>query len=351
MRQRLLDCICCPSCGSVLQAIAFESDHESRIQSGLLLCSCGEQYPIIKCIPRLLLSQLQSQFFLLYREYFDKFGHRFESAPFSRAGLADRQKLRTQTSFGYEWTMFSKYDVDNFRLFIQPMGKEFFAGKFGLDVGCGAGRHVRQVTALGGEIIGVDISHAVDSAFQMNETCAVAHFVQGDVFNLPFQRNVFDFIYSLGVLHHLPDPKAGFLKLPPHLKPGAPIFIWVYYRTRRKELLEYVRKITSHLPHWMVNGLAWLAAIVDYGIGVNLYRLLRRFRFVAVRVPLRIEEYAQYNFYSSYTDWFDRLSAPTSNFYTEPEIRGWFEAAGLENIDTAVVGDSWVWGRGYRGGR
>jgi len=101
----------------------------------------------------------------------------------------------------------------------------------------------------------------------------------------------------------------------------------------------------------MVNGLAWLAAIVDYGIGVNLYRLLRRFRFVAVRVPLRIEEYAQYNFYSSYTDWFDRLSAPTSNFYTEPEIRGWFEAAGLENIDTAVVGDSWVWGRGYRGGR
>jgi len=349
MRQRLLDAICCPECGSALKAIPFESDREARIKSGLLLCPCGEQYPIIEFIPRLLLPELQAQLFQLYREYFENFGHQFKCATISTTAYTIRQKVRTWISFGYASTRFSEYNVDNFRLFIQPLAAEFFVSKFGLDVGCGAGRHAQQVTALGGEIIGLDISHAIDIAFRRNEICAFAHFVQGDVFNLPFRRNEFDFIYSLGVLHHLPDPQAGFVKLIPHLKSGAPIFIWVYQRTRRKELLEYARKITTHLPNWMVNGLAWIAAIVDYGIVVNLYRLFRRFLSMAVRAPLRIKEYARYDFYTSYADWFDRLSAPLSHFYTESEIREWFEKAELKNIETALVGDSWVWGKGHRG--
>jgi len=33
--------------------------------------------------------------------------------------------------------------------------------------------------------------------------------VQADLHRPPFALESFDFIYSIGVLHHLPDPEAG----------------------------------------------------------------------------------------------------------------------------------------------
>src|SRR5206468_9226644 len=142
-------------------------------------------------------------------------------------------------SFGYEWTAFSDYAVDNFSRFIQPLEPTFFRAKVGLDVGCGAGRHVNQATGLGAEVIGLDLSHAVDSAARLNRGNPRAQFVQGEVTRLPFRSGVFDFIHSLGVLHHLPDPERGFQRLIPALKAGGSIFIWAYQRTRRKQWLEH----------------------------------------------------------------------------------------------------------------
>ncbi|GJL65086.1 MAG: hypothetical protein NPIRA05_00570 [Nitrospirales bacterium] len=263
--------------------------------------------------------------------------------------VALSEKQRTQASFGYEWTKFAQYSVDNFSLFIQPLEQGFLENKFGLDVGCGAGRHVRQATALGAEIVGFDLSHAIDIARSANDNNPRAHFVQGDVFNLPFRQGMFDFIYSLGVLHHLPNPEQGFQHLVPHLKQEASIFIWTYQRTKRKELLELVRPITTRLPLEGIKALSWLATVVDYGLFVNCYRLFQRYERIAALVPSRIKEYASYDFLSSYTDWFDRLSAPLSNFYNEEEIHAWFRRAGLSNITTSLVEDSWVWGKGSRG--
>ena len=33
--------------------------------------------------------------------------------------------------------------------------------------------------------------------------------IQGDALQLPFKDDVFDFAYSIGVLHHTPDPGLG----------------------------------------------------------------------------------------------------------------------------------------------
>jgi hypothetical protein len=66
--------------------------------------------------------------------------------------------------------------------------------------------------------------------------------------------------------------------------------------------------------------------------------------------PPRIKEYARYDLYTAATDWFDRLAAPISNSYDEPEIRAWYERAGLTDIQTERVEDSWIWAIGTRGG-
>ncbi len=59
--------------------------------------------------------------------------------------LVNRSEIlreRTQRSFGYQWTVFGQM-ADQFREdflnYIYPVSAEFFAGKHGLDAGCGVG--------------------------------------------------------------------------------------------------------------------------------------------------------------------------------------------------------------------
>jgi SAM-dependent methyltransferase/uncharacterized protein YbaR (Trm112 family) len=349
MRKRLLDILRCPVCKGPLRAITFDAGPDGSVTNGLLVCSCKEEFPIINFVPRLLVGGLLASAMAAHPEFQQRLGRPLRAPSSSGATVEDPRKFQTQASFGYEWTEFSRYDADNFSLFVRPLPEGFFRGKVGLDVGCGAGRHVQYATGMGAEVIGLDVSLAVEAAARRNEGNPLAHFVQADIFTLPFQRESFDFIYSLGVLHHLPAPETGFQLLLPYLKPDGLVFLWVYLRTRRKEWLEYVRWITTRLPFPLVKCLAWIGAVVDYGLVVNVYRLLCHFRSVEQLAPLRIKDYARTDFYTSYTDWFDRLSAPISHYFTEEEIRRVCERAGLSQIETAQVGDSWVWAAGRRG--
>src|SRR5262245_30987210 len=46
---------------------------------------------------------------------------------------------------------------------------------------------------------------------------------------MPLPDNSMDFGYSLGVLHHLPDPAAGLAACVNKLKRGAPMLVYIYY--------------------------------------------------------------------------------------------------------------------------
>ncbi|HZS10749.1 MAG TPA: methyltransferase domain-containing protein [Nitrospirales bacterium] len=319
MNKRLLELLRCPCCRGRLTPAEMAATADGTITGGTLICGCGRQYAIRDGVPRMVNGTLAS---------------------------GTTAVRRTQAAFGYEWTRFDAYAADNFPAFITPLPHGFFAGRLGLDAGCGAGRHAERACQLGAEMVGVDLSDAVDVAARRAATHPSLNIVQGNLLALPFPLGTFDFIYSLGVLHHLPDPEAGFRSLVPYLKPGGRIFIWVYQRTRRKQWLEYARAVTTRLPLAAVQALSWAAAAVDYGIVVNLYRALKWIPAAERRTPLRIKEYARYDFYTAATDWFDRLAAPISHFYDAEDIRRWFTSAGLTQVETALVEDSWVWGIG-----
>jgi SAM-dependent methyltransferase len=54
--------------------------------------------------------------------------------------------------------------------------------------------------------------------------------LRADLFDLPLRENVFDGIYSLGVLHHTPDPLGAIDQLVRFLKPSARLATWIYER-------------------------------------------------------------------------------------------------------------------------
>ena len=322
MRATLLEILRCPGCGAALRP-AVPAPADGELTEGELVCLGGHRYPVVRGIPR-----------LLAREARD---------PEAFAELQER----TRRSFGYQWTAF--HDMveafrEGFLTYIHPIGPEFFPGKLGLDAGCGFGRHVYYAADFGAEMVGVDFSDAIEAARANTAGRKGVHLVQGNIYRLPCREGAFDFAYSLGVLHHLPDPERGFRALVALVKPGGAIFVWVYSTGRPvvNALLETARAVTRRLPHRALHALSLAAAGLDWGGFIGPYRLARRLpgvAGVAERIAFsRVKLYARYPFQVSVADWFDRLAAPRRHYYGAEDLAGWAARADLTDVRITPTG-------------
>ena len=351
MLKSLLQWLICPVCGHgfKLDVLCSKGD---EITEGKLNCPCDQKFPIIAGVPRLLCDGLREDLPQLYPEFFNRYSELFNSKWKLAKTDLNQQKKMTMDRFGFEWLHFSDYNCDNFKQFIAPLPVDFFKGKLGLDIGCGAGRHAEQASQNGAEIIGIDLSQAVDAAQQNNIENKLVHIIQADIYNLPIKPGIFDFVYSLGVLHHLPEPEKGYRTLIQLLREGGALFVWLYAFSARKIALEILRAITRQMSNNNIRRVAYLCNLLDYGICINLYRLLTALPYVSLTAkkyaPLRIKEYANHGFKINYTDWFDRLSAPITNYYKENKMLEWLKHSGLIHTRLLLEGDSWWWLYGER---
>ena len=344
MKTRLLEWMQCPKCRSPFTVEPFEGTLETDVREGLLRCACSNVFPIVRGIPRVLPDafELQPEFVARYRD-------RLPAAlpMLDTEGPNADAIRRTRESFGYQWTVFSEMVVDfrqNFLQYIAPLDEGFFPGKRGLDLGCGFGRHIYNAAKFGADMVGVDISEAIDSTRVNTEGMPNVHLVQADVYNLPFRPGVFDFAYSIGVLHHLPEPEKAFQCLVRLVKPGGSVFVWVYSNSRRfvNFLLESVRAVTTRSPKPVQQVLSFVGASIDYAGFILPYRVAARLPVIgpiARRLGLpRLKVYGEYPFQVVYADWFDRLAAPIRFYYDGEAMRGWLERAQLGRTMVSPTG-------------
>jgi SAM-dependent methyltransferase/uncharacterized protein YbaR (Trm112 family) len=365
MKKRLLQLVVCPLCGGSLSDHSFEKTNDDALLSGLLTCdACGASYPVIGGIPRLLPVALQSMLWEMHPEFFrayqeqlpDALRMREEGNQAGRTGVdpALAAQRETARSFGYEWQAFSEMLPDyesNFRWYFERFAPDQFKGARVLDAGCGTGRHTFHMARTGGarEVVAMDLSQAIEVAAHNNRDNPNTHFVQADIYHPPFPPGSFDFVYSLGVLHHLPDPEKGFRALLPLVREGGFLNIYLYWNLegeppwRRAALsaVTQVRRVTTRLPHPLLQKLSWLIAAgfnVAFVLPSRALELIPATRSLADRVPLG--HYRKYSFRVLYTDQFDRFSAPLENRYSRAEVAGWLERAGLEDV-VILSGAGW----------
>jgi SAM-dependent methyltransferase len=344
MNARLLDWLQCPACAGRFETEAFKTAAQGDVDEGLLRCTCGQLYPIVRGIPRIL-----GDAFALHPDFVRDHAARLPaSLPRPPAAAPHAEAIRrTRESFGYQWTVFSQMVIDfreNFLTYIAPLDQAFFLGKRGMDLGCGFGRHIYNAAKFGAEMVGVDISDAIESTRINTEGMPNVHLVQADVYNLPFKPGTFDFAYSIGVLHHLPEPERAFQCVVRTVRPGGSVFIWVYSNRRRvvNFLLESARAVTTRSPKKVQQSLSFVAAAIDWSGFVLPYRAASRvplLRDVVHRIgPPRLRVYAEYPFQVVYADWFDRLAAPIRFYYDEPSMRDWLERANLGHTTISPTG-------------
>lgn len=360
MRKNLLELIVCPLCGNRLSLESFDEQPSEETSNGLLSCECGARYPVIGGIARLLPTDLQSMLWEMHPEFYSEFKERLPAEVMPQEqkqtkGETDKalsKQRETARSFGYEWQAFSEILPDyetNFRWYFERFTPDAFKGMRVLDAGCGTGRHTYYVSQTAREVVAMDLSQAIEVAARNNRDKPNAHFVQADIYHPPFPPDSFDFVYSLGVLHHLPDPERGFRSILKLLRRDGFMNIYLYWNLEgeaawRRLLLRAVtgaRQITTRMPHTLLKKVSWVIAAGFEAAFVTPARILGRFkrtRGLAERVPLG--HYRKYSFRVLYTDQFDRFSAPIENRYSRAEVAGWFERAGLKDV-VILGGQGW----------
>lgn len=108
-----------------------------------------------------------------------------------------------------------------------------------LIAGCGAGKHAADVASRfqGAEILAVDLSRtALGYAARALKIARNVRFAEADIMALADDARRFDHIESVGVLHHMPDPLAGWRVLAGLLKPGGGMRVGFYCRRGRSRI-------------------------------------------------------------------------------------------------------------------
>lgn len=262
-------------------------------------------------------------------------------------GQLSSETQNTVDGFGFEWLKFDQQIQETYMTnkvhfldFIYPITEGFFDGKVVLDAGCGMGRFLKLGAEFGSaQIIGVDLSQSVEAAYQNTRHLKNAHVVQADIFALPFP-NIFDFIFSIGVLHHLESPGKGFSQLVKLLKKNGRISVWVYSEENNRWIaaLTPVRKyVTSHLPKPVLLGISHLIGVFLYLVLQLVYKPVNQTNLG--RKIKRFLPYNDYFYYSSQYSYpslvsivFDHLVPELATYISQEELNEWFVNENLNSV-------------------
>ncbi len=319
---------------------------EGKLTAG----ASGAQYPIVAGVPRILPRELLRETLEIdHPGFLSKHGDKFD-ASLGIDYAIEPGKKRTARAFGYQWRTFvDNYDYfkEIFLSFTRPfLDEPDYAGKVMLEVGCGSGRPAVTACQLGAEVIAMDLSAAVDSANQQAQSVPMLHVVQADAYAPPF-RAIFDAVYSVGVLQHIPSPKMALLGIRSTVSPDARLVLWVYgQREAWYQPIEWLRNITTRIPVSLLRILSYVLAILSEIFLLIPYRIMSKLGFLqklADNIPGRI--YARFPFRENVLGWFDRLVAPVTYYFEQDEIRELLEATGFRDIQLHArteASASWV---------
>jgi SAM-dependent methyltransferase len=282
---------------------------------GMLACEkCAGQFPIARGIPR-----------------------------FASLSLT-ADKAATAANFGWQWQHFTQHDdlyEDQFLDWIKPVDASFFRDKLVLEGGCGKGRHTQLAANWGAlDVIGVDLSDAVETAFAKTRHLENAHIVQADIYHFPTPR-IFDYAFSVGVLHHLPDPRQGFLSLASRVKSGGHLSAWVYGAENNEWITRWVdplrERITSRLNKSALLQLSKIPTALLYGATKAVYGPLNRSpRGARLAQHLFYNDYlkvfSRFGWREQHTIVFDHLVAPTAFYISRPEFESWWHDASTRDV-------------------
>jgi SAM-dependent methyltransferase len=182
-----------------------------------------------------------------------------------------------------------------------------------VEVGCGTGQMSLYLARADRLVVGADLTMAsVKMAAGAARRFGLENvqFVETDLLQPGLRDGAFDVVYASGVLHHLPDPRAGFARIARLARPGGKIIIGLYNRYARLPLR--LRRLVARMTG---------------------YRFIPFDPVLADRKgePERRRAWLR-----------DQYQHPEEHRHTVTEVRRWFAENGVRHLrcyPTATIGD------------
>jgi SAM-dependent methyltransferase len=314
MHPRFLNLLCCPDTGESLSLVARVTLGNGMVWAGSLVTDSGRSYPIVRGVPR----------------------------------FVDRQHYAA--SFGWEWARWPRvqFESENVgrpmaghttRMWERTTGiaDENLSNQTIVDFGCGPGRFLDVVRRRGGVAVGIDLSDAVDAArgnFAVDPDVLI---VQADLLRPPFREASFDGGFSVGVLHHTPEPDRGVAALARTVKPGGRVSCCVYPRGDFYDFPS-VRRF-RRLHHALGSTFGYLPALLySYFAAYLLAPWFRSLKNLGLRRAIdHVERHWLVSLWLNDPRWrvldtFDAITPQIATTHTQEEVAEWLTAAGCESV-------------------
>jgi uncharacterized protein YbaR (Trm112 family) len=303
--------LACPSCRGALELGETRATTPTgEIDTGMLNCTdCARGYPITNGVPRLL--------------------------------LESEQHRREQECFTFQWRL---------RLSQRAEPGQLLWGKdhsklpckvrkndgWYLDCGSGTGETIREIALANPHLqaVGMDLSDAIGLVSRRDEAISNLHYVQGDILAPPFAPGSFQFILSLGVLHHTCSPRQALHNAIDLLERIGLLTVWLYpalddlremsrreeYRKWRRYYFLRDKLFLSRSYRFNLRLLLWLCKIISLLISPFGHLL----NHPVSKIKLR--------YLSNTFILFDNL-APTYQFrHRKKEVINWFRECGINKV-------------------
>lgn len=270
--------LACPACGGTLTA-------------GWCCAKCGARYPAPDGVPDLRLgSDARTE---TVRRF-------YQQAPFPGYGPRD--------------TLASLYARAERSGFARLLDQAIPGDARIVEVGCGTGQMSLYLARAERLVIGADLTRA---SLLLAERAARrfgltrVQFVETDLRRPGLRAGAFDVVYSSGVLHHTPDPRAAFARIATLARPGGIIFLGLYNAFAR---------VPHRLRRWIgrLSGYRWIP-----------FDPVLRQRHAE---PARREAWLR-----------DQYRHPEEHRHTLGEVQQWFDENRVEYIrayPSALVGET-----------
>lgn len=343
----------CPRCRGALRPLG----ETSHLADGILACdgpSCGERYPVIAGVPRLVTGTERQRVLAKHADWFAVDRPRGELRDAWHAGTHGRSADATVSGFDFEWEHFSAAGTSELATVFEEYfdlipGDRFASEQVVLDAGCGAGRWALEVARRGARVLAVDLGESIEIARRNTLLTGRVACVQADIRDLPLAPASVDWAYSLGVLHHLDDPSRALRHIVDPVVGQGPVLLYVYYALDHRgrlyralfQVVGRVRRVTSALPRPLTLAFAALTAVAVYWPLARSARLAERLGRGGLAAGLPLSYYRDRSLTVMLNDSLDRFGTRIEKRFTRAEVIGLFRSCGITDVKISARPPFW----------